>query len=117
MIPQLTRAHLILASRVRVLGSGHSFSSVCRSEDTLVSMAFMRNVLKVEVTSETEMSVHVEGGATLGDVIKYLAPRGMALHNIPSLPHVTVAGAVATITKPFRPEALVELLRLLCGVR
>ena len=28
------------------------------------------------------MSVHVEGGATLGDVVKYLAPRGMALRNV-----------------------------------
>lgn len=86
------------ASRLRVLGSGHSFSSLCRSEDTLVSLAFMRNILEIEVRSETDCIVHVEGGATLGDVVRHLAPRGFALRNIPSLPHVTVAGALATAT-------------------
>ncbi|KAL3933754.1 MAG: hypothetical protein SGPRY_000149 [Prymnesium sp.] len=78
------------ADKLRVLGSGHSFSSLCRTDDTMVSLAFMRNVLGVEV-GETDM-------ATLGDVIKYLAPRGFALKNIPSLPHITIAGALATAT-------------------
>lgn len=86
------------AAHVRVLGSGHSFSSLCRSEDTLVSLAFMRNILDVEATGEAEMRVRVEGGATIGDVVKHLAPRGFALRNVPSLPHVTVAGALATST-------------------
>lgn len=58
----------------------------------------MRSILSLDVESEVEMSVEVEGGATLGDVVKYLAPRGLALKNIPSLPHVTIAGALATAT-------------------
>lgn len=49
------------ADKLRVLGSGHSFSSLCRTDDTMVSLAFMRNVLGVEV-GETDMSIQVEGG-------------------------------------------------------
>lgn len=49
------------ANKLRVLGSGHSFSSLCRTDDTMVSLAFMRNVLGVEV-GETDMSIQVEGG-------------------------------------------------------
>jgi alditol oxidase len=83
------------ARKVRVLGSGHSFSKVCSSEETLISLAYMRNVLSLDVE---KMTVTVEGGATLGDVVKYLAPRELALKNLPSLPHVSIAGAIATST-------------------
>ena len=86
------------ASRLRVLGSGHSFSALCCSEETMVSLAFMNNILEVEIRDENDMRVHIEGGATIGDVVKYLAPRGFALKNIPSLPHITVAGGLATAT-------------------
>jgi xylitol oxidase len=95
---QELQAAVVAAASVRVLGSGHSFSAVCDSEDTLVSLAFMRDVLGVTVVDEDAMFVSVEGGATLGDVVRHLAPRGFALKNIPSLPHVTVAGALATAT-------------------
>jgi FAD/FMN-containing dehydrogenase len=37
-------------------------------------------------------------GATFTDVIRYLKGSGFALPNLPSLPHVTVAGALATGT-------------------
>ena len=95
---QELQAAVVAAASVRVLGSGHSFSAVCDSEDTLVSLAFMRDVLGVTVVDEDAMFVSVEGGAPLGDVVRHLAPRGFALKNIPSLPHVTVAGALATAT-------------------
>mmetsp|Transcript_13532 Transcript_13532/g.26655 ORF Transcript_13532/g.26655 Transcript_13532/m.26655 type:complete len:480 (-) Transcript_13532:5-1444(-) len=92
------QATVAAAPQVRVLGSGHSFSAVCSSEHTLLSMAYMRKVLEVDFVSDNETVVFMEGGATLGDVVRHLAPRGMALKNIPSLPHVTIAGALATST-------------------
>ena len=44
------------------------------------------------------MTVTFEGGATLGDIARYLAPRGAAVQNLPSLTHVSVAGAISTGT-------------------
>ena len=37
------------------------------------------------------MTVEIEGGTTIGELCRYLAPRGCALPNLPSLPHITVA--------------------------
>lgn len=61
-------------------------------------MAFMNKVLDLEIRNEDSMLVHLQGGCTLGDLIKFFAPRGLELRNIPSLPHVTVTGALATAT-------------------
>merc|ERR1719242_2312332 len=80
---------------VRVLGSGHSFNAMCDSSETLVSLAYMRNVIEVD---PDEMTVSCEGGTTYGDLVKYLAPRGVALRNLASLPHVSIAGAIGTGT-------------------
>jgi xylitol oxidase len=42
--------------------------------------------------------VTVDAGARYGDVGESLAAAGLALHNLASLPHLTIAGAVATAT-------------------
>ena len=47
-LAELQRA-VARASRARVLGSAHSFSALCRSDETLISLAFMRRVLAVDV--------------------------------------------------------------------
>ena len=38
------------------------------------------------------------GGATIGELCRFLSPRGVRLRQVASLPHVTVAGAMATAT-------------------
>ena len=42
--------------------------------------------------------VSFAGGLRYGDLVAALAAEGMALHNLASLPHISVAGAVATAT-------------------
>ena len=42
--------------------------------------------------------VWLPGGLRYGDLVPLLAERGGALHNLASLPHITVAGATATGT-------------------
>eukprot|EP00656_Telonema_subtile_P035961 TRINITY_DN39917_c0_g1_i1.p1 TRINITY_DN39917_c0_g1~~TRINITY_DN39917_c0_g1_i1.p1 ORF type:complete len:315 (+),score=65.38 TRINITY_DN39917_c0_g1_i1:37-981(+) len=82
-------------SSVRILGSGHSFSGAAASEGTCISLAMMRNVLDLDIDT---MTVTAQGGVTYGDLCRYLAPRGVALRNVPSLPHVSVAGSISTGT-------------------
>ena len=43
-------------------------------------------------------TIRVPASTTYGEVAQCLAPHGMALHNLASLPHISVAGSVATAT-------------------
>jgi xylitol oxidase len=100
------------ARRVRVLGTGHSFSEVAATDGLLLSLAEVP--LAVDVDSATS-SVRVSAGARFGDVVGPLHRAGLALHNTGSLPHISVAGACATGThgsggaNPCLAAAVVEL--------
>jgi alditol oxidase len=81
------------ASRVHAVGSGHSFSAVADTTGTLVATEHLSFIGTVGAGV-----VRVGGGARYGDVSRGLADQGSALANLGSLPHITVAGAVATAT-------------------
>lgn len=83
------------STNVRALGSRHSFNGIADSPDTLVSMERLNRVLNIDVA---ERSVTIEGGARYGDLGAHLHREGWALHNLASLPHISVAGACATAT-------------------
>ena len=87
----------LVASRplVRALGTGHSFSRVADTTGTLVSTRAL--ALELEVLPEERVAV-VPGGATYAAVTAALHTRGWALHNLGSLPHISVAGACSTGT-------------------
>ena len=82
------------APRIRVLGSRHSFSALPDS-DELVSLE--RLPADVEVDSGRG-TVRCSGGMTYGALAAELEPHGLALANLASLPHISVAGAVQTAT-------------------
>ncbi|WP_138734742.1 D-arabinono-1,4-lactone oxidase [Modestobacter excelsi] len=82
--------------RVKVLGSRHSFTGIVDSAE-LVSLEAMTSPDSVVVAPDRR-SVTVDAGLTYGDVAAALQPHGLALHNLASLPHISVAGAVATAT-------------------
>jgi xylitol oxidase len=87
---------LVAASpRLRVLGSGHSFNRIADTPGDLVSVADLD--VKIEL-DEAAHTVAVGGGVRYGELAAYLQARGWALHNLGSLPHITVAGACATGT-------------------
>jgi xylitol oxidase len=80
---------------IRVLGSGHSFNRMADTDGELVSLAGLPRV--VEIAADRR-SVRVDGGIRYGELVGRLAEQGLALHNTASLPHISVAGAVATAT-------------------
>jgi alditol oxidase len=82
------------ARRVRVLGSRHSFNDMADSHD-LVSLAGLPADIAVDRASGT---VSFGAGLTYGELAGALMDQGLALHNMASLPHISVAGAVATAT-------------------
>ena len=82
------------APRIRVLGSRHSFSDVADSAE-LVSL----NGLPANVVVDRErMTVTVGAGMRYGELAETLNAEGLALHNLASLPHISVGGAIATAT-------------------
>jgi xylitol oxidase len=79
---------------VRVLGSRHSFNDIADSSE-LVTLEAMPNDVVVDHTTKT---VSFNAALTYGDLVETLKAEGVALHNLASLPHISVAGAVATAT-------------------
>jgi xylitol oxidase len=78
---------------VRALGSRHSFTDLADTPGLQISLE--RLPTTVEVIGD---AVRVPGGLRYGDLAVALVPRGLGLANLASLPHISVAGAVATGT-------------------
>jgi alditol oxidase len=81
--------------RVKVLGTRHCFNMIADSPDHLISLKEMNRVIALDAQGRT---VTVEGGINYGQLCPYLEEKGFALHNLASLPHISVAGACATAT-------------------
>jgi alditol oxidase len=82
------------APRVRVLGSRHSFNDIADSSE-LVTL----EDVPADVIVDHEAGTVSLGAATkYGELADVLNAEGVALHNLASLPHISVAGAVATAT-------------------
>ena len=81
--------------RIRALGSRHAFTPVADTNGDLVSLADLPRRFDVDEAAGT---VTIDGGATYGDVCERIDDAGLALPNLASLPHLCVAGAVATGT-------------------
>ena len=82
------------APRVRVLGSRHSFTDLADSAE-LVSLEGLPKDVAVDHEAGT---VSFSAGLRYGELATELEREGLALANLASLPHISVAGAVATAT-------------------
>lgn len=80
------------APRVRVLGSRHSFTGIADSSELLALDGFPAEV----VVDHAAGTVSFSAGLKYGELAEALKAEGVALANLASLPHISVAGAVAT---------------------
>jgi xylitol oxidase len=80
---------------VKVLGTRHCFNSIADSRHQFVSLKDMDQIVDLDPAAST---VTVEGGLTYGRLCPVLDRKGWALHNLASLPHISIAGACATAT-------------------
>lgn len=83
------------SQNVHILGSRHSFNNIADSSGDLISLENFTDVISLDKKAQT---VTVGGGIRYGDLAQYLHDRGYALHNLASLPHISVPGACATAT-------------------
>jgi xylitol oxidase len=82
------------AASVHVLGSRHSFNDIADSAE-LISLEALPAAVVVDPAAST---VSFAAGLPYGALVDRLDAAGLALHNLASLPHISVAGAVATAT-------------------
>lgn len=81
--------------RLRVLGTGHSFNRIADTEGDLLTVAGLPRYAQIDAERRT---VTVAAGMRYAEVAAALRGSGLALANFASLPHISVAGAVATGT-------------------
>jgi xylitol oxidase len=89
------RELVVGSERARPLGTGHSFNAVADTTGDLISVAALPRTCVVDSERAT---VTVSAGLRYGEVARHLHQAGYALQSLGSLPHISVAGAIATGT-------------------
>jgi FAD-linked oxidoreductase len=81
--------------KVRVAGSGHSFTEAAMTEETMVRVEALSGVLDADPGSGL---VRVGGGTVIADLNEELARLGLAMENLGDIDRQTIAGAISTGT-------------------
>jgi xylitol oxidase len=89
------QSHVKKQSQLKVLGTRHCFNNIADNTHNLLSLKSMDQVVALDPAAHT---VTVGAGMTYGRLCPYLHGKGFALHNLASLPHISVAGACSTAT-------------------
>ena len=82
------------ASTIHALGSRHSFNGIADSGE-LILLDHLDTGIEIDRKAST---VTASGGMRYGELAQALERAGLALHNMASLPHISIAGAIATAT-------------------
>lgn len=82
-------------SKGKALGTQHCFNDIADTSGIQLSTRHLNAILEL---NKKEGYVLVESGIKYGDLGKLLHQQGWALHNLASLPHISVGGSCATAT-------------------
>jgi xylitol oxidase len=81
-------------AKMRALGSRHSFNTIADSRSAQISLKRLDQM----TIDDKAKTVTVGAGIPYGKLAPYIDARGYSLQNLASLPHISVAGAIATAT-------------------
>jgi xylitol oxidase len=81
--------------KFKALGTRHSFNDIADSSGELISLEHFNKIISLDRDNQT---VTIEAGVRYGELAHWLDAEGFALHNLASLPHISIAGACATAT-------------------
>ncbi len=90
-LQMLVRSH----DKVKALGTRHSFNSIADTPFRQISLDRLEDNIEIDRVDQT---VTINGALQYGVLAAKLHESGFALHNLASLPHISVAGACATGT-------------------
>jgi FAD-linked oxidoreductase len=103
--------------KVRVAGSGHSFTPAALTEGTMIRIEALAGVLDADPASGL---VEIGAGTVLADLNEELAALGLAMENLGDIDRQTLAGAISTGTHGTGAglgniSAQVEAIELVCA--
>lgn len=81
--------------RVKVAGSGHSFTEAALTDGTLIDLGGLSGVIDADPGSGL---VKVAGGTVLAELNEELAALGLAMENLGDIDRQTISGAISTGT-------------------
>lgn len=81
--------------RIRALGTRHSFTDLADTPGVLACLDRLPGTVRLD---QDRATVTAPAAMRYGELAVELEKRGWALHNLASLPHIGVAGAIATGT-------------------
>ncbi|MET1058965.1 MAG: FAD-binding protein [Nocardioides sp.] len=81
--------------RLKALGTRHCFNDIADVDGAQVELSGLPPVLEID---SARASARVSAASRYGDIAASLDAAGFAVPNLASLPHISVAGAVATAT-------------------
>ncbi|MDF2430392.1 MAG: alditol oxidase [Mucilaginibacter sp.] len=90
-VQRLVKSH----PKLKALGTRHCFNTIADSKDMQISTSKLNEVVSLDAAAHT---VTVEGGIKYGELAPWLDSKGFALHNLASLPHISVGGSITTAT-------------------
>lgn len=94
-IVEIVKQALETKKKVRVIGSGHSFTALCVTYHFLISLDKFQGLLS---TNNENLQVTVKAGTKLNNLNEILALEGLALPNMGDINVQSVAGAISTGT-------------------
>ena len=81
--------------RVKVVGSGHSFTGIAVPDEVMIDLAQMNRVVNVDHVGGV---ITVQAGIVLSDLNAYLESHKLSMPNLGDVTYQTLAGAVSTST-------------------
>ena len=90
-VPEMVKRY----KKLKVLGTRHCFNGIADSTDNFISL---KSLDKLMVLDREALTVTVGAGLRYGQLADWLYRNGFALHNLASLPHISIAGACVTGT-------------------
>jgi FAD/FMN-containing dehydrogenase len=79
--------------KIRVVGSKHTFNDISLTNETLINMEKLNNVINIDLNSQT---VTVEAGIKLEKLLSILDNNGLTLNTMPVINQDSIAGAIST---------------------
>jgi sugar-1,4-lactone oxidase-like protein len=80
---------------IRIVGSGHSWSAICLSNEYLLNLDNYQKVIHLDASKK---QITVQAGIKIWQLNEYLYQQGFSLHNLGSISAQSIAGAINTAT-------------------
>ena len=92
---RLVKQAAAAGQRVKVVGSGHSFTGIALTDGRLVKLDDYSRVLSIDREKQTAT---VQAGITIASLSRELDKQGLALENLGDINYQSISGAISTAT-------------------